>query len=106
MKDRTMSGSGRSLLLQRVCCGSRRLPLEPHRPAPWLLRTVSWLLAAAGIGALTPVAVLFAVDAPERLIAGTASAGIVALILAALARCAAKVARPVPIELAPLDRDT
>lgn len=106
MKDATISGSRRSLLLRRACCGSRRLPLEPHRPAPWLLRTLSWLLAAAGFGALTPLAVLIAVDAPERLISGTASAGIIALVLAALARCAAKVARPVPITLAPLEQVT
>lgn len=106
MKDGTTSGTRRGQLLRRVCCGSRRLPLEPHRPAPWLLRTLSWLLAAVGFGALTPLAMLIAVDASEKLIASTASAGMIALICAALARCAAKVARPVPIALAPLEQVT
>jgi len=89
-----------------VNCGSRRRPLEPHRPAPWLLRTLSWLLASAGFGALTPLAVLTALDAPERLVFALASAGILALTIAAVARVAAKVARPVPLELAPVEQAT
>jgi hypothetical protein len=53
-------------MVRRLGYGRPRRPLEPHRPAPWLLRGASWLSITAALLLLAPVAALVAVGRFER----------------------------------------
>jgi hypothetical protein len=97
--NNSFQSTGHRQVLQRLCCGSERRPLEPHRPAPWLLRALSWLSAAIGFASLAPVALLIALNAPQGLVTSMSSGGVVALAGAVMARVASRLARPTPVTL-------
>lgn len=89
-------------LLRASVYGPDRRPLEPARPLPWLLRALSWVLVAAALTALSPVAVLIAAG---RLSAAgdVASLGVLLGVLAFVVRFAAGLARPSSVLLKPVD---
>jgi hypothetical protein len=56
----------RRAIVRRLAYGRPRRPLEPHRPAPWLLRGASWLSITAAMLLFAPVPALVAIGRFEQ----------------------------------------
>ena len=82
-------------VIRKLAYGRPRHPLEPHRPAPWLLRGLAWYLGAVVAVLLGLAPLLALVD----LQAGAAVLAVAVWLLVGVLVCGflAGAARPTPI---------
>ena len=82
-------------VLRRLAYGRPRRPLEPHRPAPWLLRGLAWHLGAMAAVLLGLAPLLALVDVQ---VSAAVLATVIWLLLGVLV-CAflAGATRPTPV---------
>jgi hypothetical protein len=95
----------RVLFCRRLVYGRPRRPLEPHRPLPYLLRAVSWLLLGLGFVCGGPAAVVLASAGAHARAVASASAAAVLVSAGAAARVCALLTRPPVLDLSPHDEE-